>query len=70
VDRRGSLRWKAFSQIEVRVPELPEQNAIAEVLRDMEEEIAVLEGTLARDDARTSHWEDSTECKPEKATTA
>ena len=43
VDRRGSLRWPAFSEIEVRIPSLPEQAAIAEVLSDMEAELAALE---------------------------
>ncbi len=43
VDRRGSLRWPAFSEITVCVPPLPEQTAIAAVLSDMEAELAVLE---------------------------
>lgn len=43
VDRRGSLRWPAFSEIAVRVPSLTEQNAIAEVLADMDTELAALE---------------------------
>jgi len=43
VDRRGSLRWTAFSQITVSLPPLEEQTAIAVILRDMEAEIAALE---------------------------
>jgi type I restriction enzyme S subunit len=43
VDRRGSLRWPAFSEITVALPTLPEQTAIATVLSDMETEIAALE---------------------------
>ncbi|WP_031289728.1 restriction endonuclease subunit S [Leucobacter sp. UCD-THU] len=47
VDRRGSLRWKEFSQIEVQVPDLDEQYAISRVLRDADNEIAALERRLA-----------------------
>jgi type I restriction enzyme S subunit len=43
VDRRGSLRWPAFSEIKVYFPSLPEQTAIATVLSDMDAEIASLE---------------------------
>jgi type I restriction enzyme, S subunit len=43
IDRRGSLRWRTFSEITVRVPSLPEQIAIAEVLSDMDAEIEALE---------------------------
>jgi type I restriction enzyme S subunit len=43
VDRRGSLRWKAFSLIRVPVPELDEQQAIMSVL-----ETAIREEQLAR----------------------
>jgi type I restriction enzyme S subunit len=43
VDRRGSLRWPQFSQIEVTVPEAGEQMAVAQVLRDAERGISVLE---------------------------
>lgn len=46
VDRRGSLRWPAFSEILVRLPSLPEQDAIAEVLSDMDAELAALEARL------------------------
>jgi type I restriction enzyme S subunit len=44
VDRRGSLRWPAFSEIAVRLPPTKaEQTAIAAVLSDMELELSVLE---------------------------
>jgi type I restriction enzyme S subunit len=43
VDRRGSLRWPAFSDIDVRIPAKAEQDAIATVLSDMDAEIAGLE---------------------------
>ena len=43
VDRRGNLRWPAFSEITVRIPSLPEQSAIAEVLTDMDTDLSALE---------------------------
>ncbi|MFC8530299.1 restriction endonuclease subunit S [Nocardia sp. NPDC057227] len=43
VNRRGSLRWPQFSQIEVWVPSYDEQSAIAEVLRESEGQIRLLE---------------------------
>jgi type I restriction enzyme, S subunit len=44
VDRRGSLRWPAFSQIAVTIPPREEEQlAIASVLSDMDVEIAALE---------------------------
>jgi type I restriction enzyme S subunit len=43
VDRRGSLRWPAFSGFEVTLPSVEEQNAVAQVLLDLETEIAALE---------------------------
>lgn len=48
VDRRGSLRWPQFSQIEVLVPQVEEQQAISEILRDADVEIDVLENRLAK----------------------
>ena len=48
VDRRGSLRWPAFSQIVVSLPDHDEQTAIASVLSDMDAEIAALEAKLAK----------------------
>jgi type I restriction enzyme S subunit len=44
VDRRGSLRWRAFSEITVELPPTKdEQTAIATVLSDMDAELAALE---------------------------
>jgi type I restriction enzyme, S subunit len=44
VDRRGSLRWPAFSEITVALPPtMDEQTAIAEALTDMESELKALE---------------------------
>ncbi len=43
VDRRGSLRWPAFSEVTVSLPSLPEQTAIAGVLAEMDAELAGLE---------------------------
>ena len=48
VDRRGSLRWPAFSEITVSIPPLPEQAAIAQVLSDMDTEIEALERKLEK----------------------
>lgn len=46
VDRRGSLRWKEFSQIHVPLPPLPEQNQIVEVLQTAAQEISSLQASL------------------------
>lgn len=43
VDRRGSLRWPAFSEVTVSLPSLPEQTAIFKVLTEMDAELAGLE---------------------------
>ena len=43
INRRGSLRWPAFSKIRVALPPIDEQVVIAAVLSDMETEIATLE---------------------------
>lgn len=48
VDRRGSLRWPALAEIIVRLPRVGEQNAVAEVLNDIEAEIAALEAKLGK----------------------
>jgi type I restriction enzyme S subunit len=48
VDRRGSLRWSAFSQIKINLPSLSEQKAIAAVLTTADEEITALESDLTR----------------------
>ncbi len=42
VDRRGSLRWGAFSHIRIPLPSLAEQQAIAAVLDRQQDEINVL----------------------------
>ena len=43
INRRGSLRWSAFSKIHVTLPSIDEQVAIVAVLNDVETEITVLE---------------------------
>jgi len=48
VDRRGSLRWPAFSRIIVKLPPLPEQAAIAAIISDMDAETAALEAKLTK----------------------
>lgn len=48
VNRRGSLRWPQFSQIEVGLPDKEEQHAISRVIRDMETEIQTLERRLVK----------------------
>ncbi|RBM04965.1 restriction endonuclease subunit S [Novacetimonas cocois] len=48
VDRRGSLRWSAFSQIKINLPSPPEQKAIAAVLTTADEEITAIESDLSR----------------------
>jgi len=42
VDRRGSLRWKEFSQIEVLVPPINEQKRIVEILATWDRSILML----------------------------
>jgi len=46
VDRRGSLRWKEFSEIRVPLPSLEEQAAVASVLSSANADIRVLEKKL------------------------
>ena len=46
INRRGSLRWPAFSKIHVTLPPIDEQVAIVAVLDDVETEIAALEKRL------------------------
>jgi type I restriction enzyme, S subunit len=48
VNRRGSLRWREFSQIRVLVPSHAEQCAISSVLRDVESDISILQARLAK----------------------
>lgn len=46
VDRRGSLRWNAFSQIHIPLPVKPEQDKIATLIEVFEEEIVLLNKKL------------------------
>lgn len=47
VDRRGSLRWREFSRIQVPLPSLEEQRRIADVLSTADDEINNLEEKLS-----------------------
>jgi len=42
IDRRGGLRWDAFSIIKIHIPEYSEQTAIAQVLQTADKEIQLL----------------------------
>lgn len=42
IDRRGGLRWSAFSIIKIKLPSFEEQTAIAEVLQTADKEIELL----------------------------
>jgi type I restriction enzyme S subunit len=42
IDRRGGLRWDAFSIIKIQIPSYEEQTAIAEVLQSADKEIQLL----------------------------
>jgi type I restriction enzyme S subunit len=42
IDRRGGLRWDAFSVIKVHIPPIEEQTAIAQVLQTADKEIQLL----------------------------
>ncbi len=42
IDRRGGLRWKAFSIIKIKLPTCEEQTAIAQVLQAADKEISLL----------------------------
>ena len=46
IDRRGGLRWDAFSIIKIHIPELREQEAIAAVLQQADKEIVLLQTKL------------------------
>lgn len=48
VDRRGSLRWKQFSNIKVSLPSLEEQIAISRVIQVAEREERMLEHSLEK----------------------
>ncbi|MBW2557416.1 MAG: restriction endonuclease subunit S [Deltaproteobacteria bacterium] len=47
VDRRGSLRWREFSRIQVPLPSLKEQHRIADVLSAADDGIKILEQKLS-----------------------
>ncbi|HLG38951.1 MAG TPA: restriction endonuclease subunit S [Chitinophagaceae bacterium] len=42
IDRRGGLRWDAFSIIKIHIPSIEEQTAIAQVLQAADKEIQLL----------------------------
>jgi type I restriction enzyme S subunit len=42
IDRRGGLRWSAFSIIKINLPSYDEQTAIAQVLQAADKEIQLL----------------------------
>ena len=46
IDRRGGLRWDAFSIIKIKLPTLEEQTVIAQVLQTAEKEIELLKTKL------------------------
>ena len=46
IDRRGGLRWDAFSIIKIKLPSLEEQTAIAQVLQTADKEITLLKTKL------------------------
>ena len=45
---KGKPDWNVVKNYELRLPSLPEQTAIAEVLSDMDAELAALEQRLAK----------------------
>jgi type I restriction enzyme S subunit len=48
VDRRGSLRWPAFSTIEVTLPPEEEQLEVVQVIEALESEVSALEARLVK----------------------
>jgi len=48
IDRRGGLRWDAFSIIKVQIPSYEEQSAIAQVLQVADKEIQLLKTKLEK----------------------
>lgn len=46
IDRRGGLRWDAFSIIKIKLPYIEEQTAIAQVLQTADKEIELLKTKL------------------------
>lgn len=49
IDRRGGLRWDAFSIIKIKLPKLEEQTAIAQVLQTADKEINLLKTKLEQE---------------------
>ena len=48
IDRRGGLRWDAFSIIKIRLPKKEEQIAIAQVLQTADTEIQLLKHKMEK----------------------
>lgn len=48
IDRRGGLRWDAFSIIKIFIPNFQEQTAIAQVLQNADNEITLLKNKLEK----------------------
>lgn len=46
VDRRGSLRWPEFSKLKVRVPPMPEQLRVVEVIDDAQQSVNLAQAQL------------------------
>lgn len=46
IDRRGGLRWSEFSKIKIKLPSLPEQTAIANILTAADKEIELAKSKL------------------------
>ncbi|MBP7152057.1 MAG: restriction endonuclease subunit S, partial [Paludibacteraceae bacterium] len=46
IDRRGGLRWNAFSIIKIKLPSFEEQTAIAQVLQAADKEIQLLKAKV------------------------
>jgi len=46
VDRRGSLRWKEFSRIQIPLPPLAEQQTISVILNDSRHEVSLLQAQV------------------------
>jgi restriction endonuclease S subunit len=42
IDRRGGLRWSAFSIIKIKLPSFEEQTAIAQILQAVDKELSLL----------------------------
>lgn len=48
IDRRGGLRWDAFSIIKIKLPSIEEQTAIAQVMQTADKEIQLLKTKLEK----------------------